>query len=304
MGETKGKRKKKGKRGRAQTLRSKSATPKGRRATTMGSPKDDAPDLFPNASVGGRGHGRRSSVQADASERTKKRRQSSKKKGSAKRSKSRTAKPQKTESQMRIEVSGDEPDLQKRTTWRSDEHVRKAALKKAHNKSSFRYDEALPVENERMSLIMGMFNDIETTKADRKKKAKLEKGHSLLGEELKAVEDGSMIDVVHEYTQKNKEKKAVCKPTEIDRTFHMIMNDDDEDSLHSDDDFNNEVNLNSSLTDDSSEKDLKGPSADFMDQLMKMGYSEEEIIAAYQGVVDKDDINAIVDAMDSKRNAL
>lgn len=214
----------------------------------MGMDEDKAPSLRHGASVpAGSKVIRRSSANTNASQCAKKRRQSTKNKGTPRRSKSKkaTSRPnvKQTESHLRIEVSQDvEPEFQKRSTWRSDVHVRKGALKKSHQKSSFRYDEALPMENERMAMFTAMFADIDSAAADAKKMAKLKKGRSLLGDEMKEVEGSAMIDVLHEYCQKNKKEK------EEDMSFQMDMSDDDEDEV--------KLNLHA-LTDVSLDLELK-----------------------------------------------
>merc|ERR1719193_2556250 len=126
----------------------------------MGSPKQkQSPNLSKVGSV----------PYSKESERSKKRRQNNKK-DSKKRTKSKSSNvmsPKKTDSQYRIMVDDavkeedEEPEFHRTTTWKSDAHVRKAALKAAHGKSSFRYDEALPVKNSRMDELMGVLGDIE-----------------------------------------------------------------------------------------------------------------------------------------------
>jgi len=82
----------------------------------------------------------------------------------------------------------------------------------------------------------------------------------------------------------------------------MVMDDDE--------DHDEDVVMNDST--DSSENDhdpktvidYTSPSPEVRDQLLKMSYSEKEILAAAQEVVDKDDINAIVEHIENHRNSM
>jgi len=275
----------------------------------MGSPKkDDAPNLSKSGSVPNTKN-RRNSQHSPQSERSKRRRQNNRKDGAKKsvnKKRTKIMSPQQTDSQLRIEVDDgtkeedEEPEFHRTTTWKSDAHIRRAALQSAHTKSSLRYDEALPVQNKRMTELMGVLGDIEAKTEDKKKRAKLEKGASLLGEELRAVEQDTMIQVLDDTFK-------VRKELEIKRTLQMVMDDDNDDE---------EVSLNKDVMDndsnDSSEQDhdskaaidYLSPSPEVREQLMKMNYSEQEILAATQKVVDKDDNDAMLDHIENHRNSL
>merc|ERR1712048_737162 len=91
-------------------------------------------------------------------------------------------------------------------TWKSNDHAKRARHLQGSSeiKTSFRYDEALPVQNDRLSGVFDVLNDIESEQDKRKKEAKLKNGKSLRGEELKAVEGDAMIDVLGKhYDQKS-----------------------------------------------------------------------------------------------------
>lgn len=168
-------------------------------------------------------------------ERTKKKRRDTERSRSVKRgSTNKKGKGKGKKSGMEITLNDDE-GLPSTSTWKSNDHKRRSKqLKKAHEKKSYRYDEALDVKNDRASALFSILNDIEVEKESRKKKAKIEKGKSLLGDELQAVEDDAMLDtLVQHYDSK---KKGCETSAEIDRTFHMVMYDGDSDQ---------EVNLNS-----------------------------------------------------------
>lgn len=214
------------------------------------------------------------------------------------------ASPKRADSQFRIKVGDDEnePEFHRSSTWRSDDYVRRSALKNAHGKSSFRYDEALPVENSRMTELLGVLGDIEVKKEEKKKIAKLEKGSSLLGDELHDVEQDAMLEVLNNTFTKRKKENGRRMSDEIRRTLQMVM-DDDED--HDEDVVMNDSNDSSENDHDPKTViDYTSPSPEVRDQLLKMSYSEREILAAAQAVVDKDDINAIVEHIENHRNSL
>ena len=135
---------------------------------------------------------------------------SKKKRGTAKRSSSSTKK------------RNGKNDLPKMSTWKSDDH-RNRHLKHANEKKSFRYNESLPVKNDRVNAVFAVLKNVESEKVRRKKKAKLEKGKSLVGDELKVVEQDAIIDTLGQHY--DSKKKNGGKFTENDIAFHMVASD-------------------------------------------------------------------------------
>lgn len=107
--------------------------------------------------------------------------------------------------QIKINDESDGDYLSRSSTWRSGDHKKRTKqLKKAHNKRSYRYDEALDVKNDRASALFAVMNDIESEKENRKQTAKVEKGRSLLADELQVVEQDAMIDTLAKHYDSKK----------------------------------------------------------------------------------------------------
>lgn len=235
---------------RAQTMRAK--TVKNKRNTYCASPKAEEPKFRSVQYVPPQKQRKGSRRRSDAG--------TMKKKGGIKKrfgSVSRGSTPRKKGKGKKFDIkTSDDEDEPELSTWRSgDHHKRTKHLKKAHEKKSYRYDEALDVKNDRASALFDILNDIELEKETRKKKAKMEKGRSLFGDELTEVEGDALIDTLGQYF--DSKKKGCAKSAEIEKTFQMVTNDEDSESevdLNSCD----EVKMNKHAVNDSSE-DLADP---------------------------------------------
>ena len=188
MDQTKTKRGKKqsGPASKMQGLKPKKQEP--RRHSHGGSPNSEQPPLLHAQSVPTAKRGR-ARMREDAA---KKNGGTAKQTSSVKRSCTSRKKKGASEDKMTNDTA-----LPKMSTWRSDDfHKRRKGLKDAHEKKSYRYDEGLVVKNDRANALFSILNDIEVEKESRKKTLRMEKGRSLVGDELQAVEDDAMIDIL------------------------------------------------------------------------------------------------------------
>lgn len=188
-----------------------------------------------------------------------------------------------------------------KTTWKSEDHQFDLGrrLKKTKQKKSMRYDESFLVQNETMQLVLRLVDDMDSKKNSKAAAAKLSRGRSLLGDEMKALEMESTLEALHDVARRGKDPKGVtfCP-------FEQLLTGDHDETDETDEANEVEVHLPEEDHDEDlvEASDYLGIDVETKQQLKRLGYSEEEIVSAYEEVVDKQNIMAIVESIEEKRD--